>query len=183
MENLRARAVQNMEALADVPSRLDDLATMRGKELAELYLELYGEPTRSRNAAYLRKRLAWRIQELSNGGLSASARERIAAVGDTLPERWRMRQLGRTKLEAPPAPTKLVGAMARDPRVPPEGTVLRRVFEGVIYEVAVLADTFEFQGRTFKSLSAVAKEITGTPWNGFLFFGLKKPATGRVEAA
>ena len=65
----------------------------------------------------------------------------------------------------------------RDPRVPPVGTVLRRVFNGVAHEVTVCNEGFEHGGERFKTLSAVAKHITGTPWNGFLFFGLKK----RVE--
>jgi hypothetical protein len=65
----------------------------------------------------------------------------------------------------------------RDPRVPPVGTVLRRVFNGVAHEVTVCSEGFEHGGERFKTLSAVAKHITGTPWNGFLFFGLKK----RVE--
>jgi len=67
----------------------------------------------------------------------------------------------------------------RDPRIPPVGTVLRRVFQGVAHEVTVCSEGFEYAGQRFKTLSAVAKHITGTPWNGFLFFGLKK----RVEAA
>jgi len=61
-------------------------------QLAEKDRELYGEPTRTRNKEYLRKRLAWRIQEQVEGGLSASALERIAQLGDDVPERWRMRQ-------------------------------------------------------------------------------------------
>jgi len=56
-------------------------------------------------------------------------------------------------------------------------TVLRRVFNGVAHEVTIYADGFDYAGERFKTLSAIAKHITGTPWNGFLFFGLKK----RVE--
>ena len=62
----------------------------------------------------------------------------------------------------------------RDPRVPPAGTVLRRVFDGKTYEVTVCAEGFEYEGRRYKSLSAIATEVAGTRWNGFLFFGLKK---------
>ena len=76
----------------------------------------------------------------------------------------------------------VVGAAQR--QLPPD---LRALARGVPvhYEKAprpeVLADGFEFEGRSFKSLSAVAKEITGTAWNGFLFFGLKKPAAGAAD--
>ena len=72
----------------------------------------------------------------------------------------------------------------RDPRVPPAGTVLRRVFDGKTYEVTVCAEGFEYEGRRYKSLSAIATEIAGTRWNGFLFFGLKKRGeSAREESA
>lgn len=167
-----ARARANARELGDVPAQLAALETMSVGQLAEKWRELYGEPTRTRNKDYLKKRLAWRIQELAEGGLSAGALARIAELGDQMPERWRMRQ---APTDATPAPA----LEPRDPRIPPVGTVLRRVFEGVAHEVTVCSEGFEYAGQRFKTLSAVAKHITGTPWNGFLFFGLKK----RVEAA
>ena len=72
------------------------------------------------------------------------------------------------------APTLLRPVEPRDPRLPPPGTVLRRVFEGVAHEVAVCEEGFEYGGTRYKTLSAIAQHITGTRWNGFLFFGLKK---------
>jgi hypothetical protein len=174
MTKTATRARANARELGDVPTQLAALETMSVGQLAEKWRELYGEPTRTRNKYYLKKRLAWRVQELAEGGLSASALARIAELGDQMPERWRMRQ-------APPtgdaAPTTALEP--RDPRVPPVGTVLRRVHDGVAHEVTVCGEGFEYGGERFKTLSAVAKHITGTPWNGFLFFGLKK----RVEAA
>lgn len=167
-----ARARANARELGDVPAQLAVLETMSVGQLAEKWRELYGEPTRTRNKDYLKKRLAWRIQELAEGGLSASALARITELGDQMPERWRMRL---APTDATPAPA----LEPRDPRIPPVGTVLRRVFEGVAHEVTVCSEGFEYAGQRFKTLSAVAKHITGTPWNGFLFFGLKK----RVEAA
>ena len=65
----------------------------------------------------------------------------------------------------------------RDPRAPPVGTVLRHVFNGIAHEVSICAEGFDYAGERFKTLSAIAKHITGTPWSGFLFFGLRK----RVE--
>jgi hypothetical protein len=167
-----ARARANARELGDVPAQLAALETMSVGQLAEKWRELYGEPTRTRNKDYLKKRLAWRIQELAEGGLSASALARITELGDQMPERWRMRL---APTDATPAPA----LEPRDPRIPPVGTVLRRVFQGVAHEVTVCSEGFEYAGQRFKTLSAVAKHITGTPWNGFLFFGLKK----RVEAA
>ena len=165
------RALTNVRELADTPARLAALDQMTTPELVALYRELYGEPTRTRNFAYLRKRLGFRLQELEHGGLPASALKKIVELGDARPERWRIRLA-----EAAPPP-----AHPRDPRLPPVGTILRRIHNGVAHEVRVCADGFEHEGTRFKSLSAVAKHITGTPWNGFLFFrvarGSRNPAT------
>ena len=64
-------------------------------------------------------------------------------------------------------------AGGRDPRLPKAGTVVSREYKGFLHEVQVLKAEFLYRGRSYQSLSAIAKEITGTPWNGFLFFGLK----------
>lgn len=175
MLKMKARARVNADALGDVPSQLAALETMTVGMLAEKYRALYGEPTRTRNKDYLRKRLAWRIQELAEGGLPTSALERIAALGDDLPERWRMRQAvaAETKAAKP--------CQRRDSRLPPVGTVLRRLFDGADHEVTVCSDGFAYAGERFKSLSAIAKRVTGTPWNGFLFFHLEKAPTRKGE--
>lgn len=179
----RARA--NMRALDDIPSQLAALETMNIAELAEKYRELYGEPTRTRNKDYLKKRLKWRIQAAAQGGLSEGALTRIQQLGDQMPERWRMR-LTQAEGEAEPAtdaPLVIQATEPRDPRVPPVGTVLRRVFEGKAHEVTVCAEGFEYDGQRYKTLSAIAQHITGTRWNGFLFFGLKKRASAGEESA
>jgi hypothetical protein len=159
------RALTSVRELAHTPARLAALDQMNTPELVALYRELYGEPTRTRNATYLRKRLGFRLQELEHGGLPASALQKIAELGDQMPERWRIRLAQQEAGEPPPQP-----AHPRDPRLPPVGTILRRVHNGIEHEVRVCADGFEHAGTRFKSLSAVAKHITGTPWNGFLFF-------------
>ncbi len=151
--------------------------------LAEKYRELYGEPTRSRNKEYLKKRLAWRIQELAEGGLSQSALARIQQLGDQLPERWRMR-LGQP--EGAPQPladaAPVVQALEpRDPRVPPVGTVLRRVFDGKTHEVTVCARGLRIRGASGTRRSRRCERITGTPWNGFLFFGSEARECERGE--
>ena len=65
----------------------------------------------------------------------------------------------------------------RDPRLPPADTVLERVYQGQIVRVTVLASGFEYQGKHYPSLSAIAYRVTGTRWNGFHFFGLKQEWT------
>ncbi len=178
MSKTTERARANAKELADVPAQLAALGKMTTGQLAEKYRELYGEPTRARNKPYLQKRLAWRIQELAEGGLPASALKRIEELGDDLPERWRMKQDQKVRAAAQ------VALEPRDSRVPPVGTVLRRIFNGVTHEVTICAEGFAYGGERYKTLSAIARHISGTPWNGFLFFGLtKRPAAGKERAS
>lgn len=174
MSNTLQRARENAKELKDVPTQLAELDGLTVGQLAELFLKVYGAPTRARNKQYLRKRLGWRIQELAYGGLPASATKRIEELGDDLPERWRMKQDAKVRSAAQ------VALEPRDSRVPPVGTVLRRIFNGVTHRVTICAEGFTYEGERYKSLSAIARHITGTPWNGFLFFGLKKRGEERA---
>ena len=191
MTKTTARARAARRELDDLPSQLGALETMNVPALAERYRELYGEPTRSRNRAYLKKRLAWRIEANFQGDLSQGAIARIRQLGDQLPERWQMRLAQPGPPVAAPnassAQTQSIFAAPgpHDPRVPPPGTVIRRAFNGKIHEVTVCIEGFEYEGRTYKTLSAIATEISGTRWSGYLFFGLKKhaPAAGEESAA
>ncbi|MCG3173797.1 MAG: hypothetical protein GMKNLPBB_01999 [Myxococcota bacterium] len=180
MTKTAARARANARKLGNVPTQLAALETMNVGALAEKYRELYGEPARTRNKDYLKKRLAWRIQELAGGGLPPGAVALINQFGDQMPERWRMR-MTRPATTENEAPALLHPVEPRDPRLPPPGAVLRRVFEGAAHEVTVCDEGFEYAGQRYKSLSAIAQHITGTRWNGFLFFGLKK--RGAEDAA
>lgn len=159
-------ARQAATALGTVPTQLAELETMTVGQLAEKHRDLYGEPTRSRNKGYLLKRLAWRIQELAEGGLSPRSLAKIIELGDQVPARWQAASA--PEATAVPPPTT-----PRDPRLPAPGTVLTRTHDGVQHEVTVGSDTFTYAGREFRSLSAVARDITGTAWNGWTFFGLK----------
>lgn len=163
------RARTAAHELGDVTTQINNLEAMTVGDLAAKYRELNGEPTRTRNKAYLKKRLRWRIEELQSGGLSPRAVELITQLGDGIPERWRIRQAGTDRLPMPEAP--------RDPRLPPVGSVLRRTYKSVEHEVVVAIDGFVYNGERFKTLSGVAKRITDTAWNGYLFFGIAKPAT------
>jgi len=157
--------------LADLTAQIAAVGMMSVGELATKYREVYGEPTRSRNRDYLRKKVYWRIQELSGGGLSPRALARIAELAPDAPARWR------TPMPAiPPAPAAQESAAQpeRDPRLPPIGNVLVREHQGTRHAVTVLADGFEYAGERYPSLSAIARRITGTPWNGFLFFNLER---------
>jgi hypothetical protein len=148
------------------------LGRMTVGQLREKYLELFGEPTRSGNRDFLFKRLAWRVQSLAEGTLSERAKRRAEELA-------RDADL-RTTLPRPPkqpdAAAKTVTASApkatAHDRLPIAGTVLTRKYRGRQVEAKVLPNGFEYEGQVYRSLSAVAKAVTGSHWNGHLFFGL-----------
>jgi hypothetical protein len=171
-----------LQEMAGIAEQLAALGHMTVGELRERYQEVYGEPTRSRNKDYLRKQVAWRIQELAEGGLSERALARIEELArdGVGPETWGTR---RARLAA----MRLPGTDARsyrDERLPAVGSVITRKHKGVEHLVAVREDGFEHEGRVYTSLSQVAQAITGTHWNGYLFFGLtaRKAGDRRLEA-
>lgn len=172
-----------MKALRSVSEDLKALDRMNLKELQTKFLLLYGVETHSKNPTFLRKKLAWKLQELREGGLSDEAKARLEAL---MPKGPLVKQAnGRLGVAAPTevvAPEEAVLKAAlepsappaeRDPRIPAAGSVLRRTVGNDVHEVTVTEDGFEYLGQPFKSLSAIAKAITGTAWNGYLFFGLK----------
>ncbi|MCK1361220.1 DUF2924 domain-containing protein [Bradyrhizobium sp. 199] len=107
------------------------------------------------NRRFLESRLAYRIQELAFGGLSAETVRRLEALAGDLPAKG-SRPLRHKSSDRPVSGTQLI-----------------REWKGVEHRVTVRDSDFEYQGRPFKSLSAVARAITGTRWNGLVFFGLK----------
>ena len=157
--------------LADLTAQIAALQEMTVGQLAERYLEVIGIPSRSRNKRYLQKRIAWQIQADADGGLSQRALDRIEQLAPLAPVRWRQ-PLGQVEMETmvdkSPSP-----ASGRDPRLPAVGTVITRKHGGVEHQVTVLDDGgFEYKGERHRSLSKIARLISGTPWNGYLFFGL-----------
>lgn len=163
--------------MADMATELAALQHMTVSELQRKYRELVGEPSRSRNKDHLRKKVAWRIQELAEGGLSKRAHERLNELAAGLPDGWRRRLQNPTPANQPgkdaDAKSKPIGRK-RDPRLPAPGSKLERIHKGKLHTVNVLDIGFEYEGEHYSSLSKVAHAITGTPWNGFSFFGLKK---------
>ena len=113
-----------------------------------------GEPP-PYNRRFLESRLAYRIQELAYGGLKKETAERL----HILAKQYDRKPGSRSK--------------SRSDRLPIAGTQLVREWQGVQHTITIRAGDFEFQGRSYKSLSAIAREITGVRWNGWVFFGLK----------
>ncbi len=159
-------------AVASITAQLAALDAMTVAELTVKWAELFGQSTRSRNKAYLRKRLAWRIQELAEGGLSERARSRIEELAADAPVRWRKRKKA----------ADIERVLRRDPRLPEPGTVLTRDYKGTQYRVTIQPDGFEYDDQRYRSLSSIARQITGTNWNGFLFFGLTRRTEPEAEA-
>jgi hypothetical protein len=290
--------------------QLESVATMNVPTLRQKYLEVFGEESKSNNAAYLRKRIVWRIQEKALGGLSERVKQRLLELGQEAPFRYRGGPLasfstaadrltdGTVVVSATPAPapalapqpallapaltptlapalacppaaappaplaplappagpgaappapplapaappaavtlvtpapgalqapalvapaglvrvatpapgpvpwlaaaqppalpqSTAVGATSpghlqlattpagpteeRDPRLPPPGTLLKRVHNGLTHTVQVLPSGFLYNGQPYASLSKLARAITGSNWNGFTFFGLTRP--------
>ena len=159
-----------------------EVAAMRRMTVADLrgkYAEVCGEQTRCRHKDYLVRRIAWRLQANVEGGLPERARKRateLAAIADvrlTAP---------RQKAVSPTGPTKVAAIhISQDGRLPMPGATVTREYKGQTIEVRVLPHGFDYEGEVYGTLSAVAKKVTGTHWNGYHFFRLGKKGHANNE--
>jgi hypothetical protein len=140
---------------AQVLARLAALKEMSVRELKADWTKLFGTEAPNNSRPFLEQRLAYRIQELTFGGLSKPARQLLDALADEVEGK------------------KVRKSVISDPRNPVIGTRLVREWNGVEHVITVLRDGFDWQGRRYKTLSAIARKITGTQWNGYRFFGLR----------
>ena len=139
-------------------SVLAQLAALKGATAASLkakWRTLFDSEPPPYNRRFLEGRLAYRIQELAYGGLKKDTVERLRVLA----RQYDGKPGGRSK--------------NRSDRMPIAGTRLVREWQGIQHSVTVRGDDFEFEGRPYKSLSAIAREITKVRWNGWVFFGLK----------
>src|SRR5437868_15272908 len=149
---------------------------LRGSTVAALktrFRELFGEESKSSNKQFLFRRIAWRLQANAEGGLSERARRRASEIVDDSDLRTRAPKefLPASVSASAPCPVDR-SHVQRDGRLPPPGTLLTRRMDHRQVVVKVLEDGFEFESRRYRSLSAIAREVTGTRWNGLLFFGV-----------
>jgi Protein of unknown function (DUF2924) len=138
-----------------VLARVAALKKIPTPELKEQWQKLFETPPPPYNRRFLESRLAYRIQELAYGGLKPETVKRLEALGEQLDG------------------GNIVLRRIRGDDKPIVGTRLIREWQGVEQTVTVLNDGYEWQGRPYQSLSAIARAITGTRWNGWVFFGLK----------
>ena len=143
-------------------ARLAALKTMSVNDLKAEWQALFGASAPNNSRSFLEGRLAYRIQELTYGGPDRETRRMLDLLAD-----------------------EVEGTLTRksqiaDPRNPVTGTKLIRDWDGIAHTVTVLKDGFDWGGRRYKSLSAIARAITGTQWNGYRFFGLRARKRGEA---
>ena len=154
------------------------LQRMTVKELREKYADAFGEETNANNKSWLVKRIAWRLQALAEGDLSERARQRAAELANDAD--LRLSPPKAKPASAAPERTKTASLrLTLDDRLPLPGTIITRQYKGQKLQVKVLPQGFEFEGEVYKSLSAVAKAITGAHCNGYLFFRLNQNGGAR----
>jgi hypothetical protein len=142
-------------------ARLAALKAMSVNDMKAEWRKLFGTEAPNNSRPFLELRLAYRIQELAYGGLTKST----VRILDALADEYRGIAVRKPVLV--------------DPRKPIAGTKLIRGWAGIEHTVTVMRDGFEYEGRRYKSLSSIARAITGTRWNGWRFFGLRTAEEGR----
>ena len=135
------------------------------EELLKRYKELYGEDATGTHKTYLWRKIAYKLQEQKNGSLSAKAKGKLNALIEEFDPI-------NNKALRPDKPMVSQQASVKDKRLPIPGTVITKEYKNTNYQVKVLEKGFEYNGKIYKTLSAIAKEITGAHWNGYLFFNL-----------
>ena len=163
---------------AAVWTEIEQSRKLRTGALRDKYQELFGAETRSSNRQFLFRRIAWRLQALAEGDLTERARRRAAEIAHDADLRVRAPRNFAAELSAPSGLPAGRPRWPKDGRLPAVGSVLQREYRKQLIQAHVRADGFEYQGRCYRSLSAIAREVTGTRWNGLLFFGLTERRRG-----
>jgi hypothetical protein len=142
--------------MLNVNKALAELQRMDVRSLKKKYEEVWREPPRSPNRVFLVKRIIWRMQALAEGSLSERALARARELANEA-------DLRLTPPRAPKAPMgETVTMVVKPTGMPAVGTLLTRQYRDRMIKVLVQADHFEFEGERYKSLSAIARKVTGT---------------------
>jgi hypothetical protein len=150
--------------------RIAQLQKMGLGELRVEYERVFGKTTKSRSRKHLYTIIAKKLQETAEQSESHKP-QKSALTSKFQPKRKRSKQSSRKgKSQQRKRRSRTLGAT--DPRLPKVGTIITKIYKGKKVNVKVLDNGFEYAGRQFRSLSAVAREVTGSIWNGYLFFGL-----------
>lgn len=149
------------------------LEKMSVNQLAKRFQEVFGDECRSRHKRYLIRRIAWRLQANAEGGLTDRARQRAEELAHDAEIRVTPPREKKAKSDATPPATIKMDA-GRDTRLPPPGNWIEREYKGRTIRVLVIDGGLEYEGERYRSLSAIAKAITGSHMNGYLFFRLRR---------
>jgi len=153
-------------------TKLEEIMELKNKTLLELrarYKELYGSETApSSNKVYLWRKIAYKLQEIEHGGLSTETQGKIEEFiqkYDPINNKALRPEVNSDNKSKKPK-------LSRDKRLPIPGTIIIKEYKGTKLEVKILEKGFEYNNKQYRSLTAIAKEVTGAHWNGYLFFGL-----------
>lgn len=161
----------------NVGKEVATLQRMTVRDLRTRYAEVFGETTRAGNKPWLVKRIAWRLQSLVEGDLSERARQRAAELANDADIRLSPPKANPATQTSESRTKTATLIVASDDRLPLPGSIITREYKEQTLQVKVLPQGFEFEGDLYKSLSAVAKAITGQHCNGYHFFRLRKEPT------
>ena len=155
--------ISKIMAMKDLPS----------KELHKRYEELFGgQKAPVNNRIYLWRRIAHRMQEIEYGGLRDEAKNKLQELTkkhDPINDRASRHEKAADENHT----STIKHKPARDRRLPVPGTIITKEYKGNTLQVRILEKGFEYQHKVYRSLTAIAKEVTGAHWNGFLFFNIE----------
>ena len=154
----------------NINSQIEALKDMTLIELQSKYKELFNaKETPCDNKLFLLRRIAYRLQEMKYGSVS----DKVKAKIDELMVRYDPvnNKALRPKVMSAGKESKSL-PMQRDKRLPIPGSVITKKYKDQIIQVKVLEKGFEYNDKVYKTLSAIASELTGAHWNGYLFFSL-----------
>ena len=161
----------------DIDKEVAAMERMSIGELREKYERVFGETTTTRHAPCLVRRIAWRMQANEQGALSERARQRALDLADEA----ELRMTAPKPAAPPPADSETVTrpapeAIREAEDEPAVGAQLERLYKGQKIVVTIAENGVRWKGDLYRSLTAVAREVTGAHWNGRLFFGLPRRA-------
>ncbi len=149
----------------EITAQMEALKKLSLSELKETYQQHFqGKRAVSGNRVFLWRKIAHQMQVVAFGGLSLRAQEKLHALLTNYDP------VNNTVLK--PKTTYSGSAPKRDRRLPLPGTIITKEYKGTKIQVKALEKGFEYNGKLYKSLTAIAQDITGAHWNGYHFFNL-----------
>lgn len=170
--------------MLNIDQQVSKLRRMTVGELRAEYATVFGEESRSFHKEFLVRRIAWRVQANAEGGLPERARQRAMEIANdadlrtTMPGASVLASINGNHASSSSTIISTRLDVPLDSRLPMPGTLLTREYRGRTIRVRVLPKGFDYEGTVYRSLSAVARAVTGSHWNGYLFFNIPAPRDG-----